>query len=130
MSNLNEKIYDYLVEQNKELTIGEINSSESFKSISRREIAQTLQNMEKQHDVFRNLKNGKAYYHVDGKSAVIQNQVRESIDDLQKKLIGYNNIKITDAEDSYIEESFYEKIEVKNINITFDEASGQGVYQK
>lgn len=121
MSNLNEKIYDYLVEQNKELTIGEINSSESFKSISRREIAQTLQNMEKQHDVFRNLKNGKAYYHVDGKSAVIQNQVRESIDDLQKKLNGYNNIKNTDAEDSYIEESFYEKIEAQNIKITFNE---------
>ena len=121
MSSLNEKIFDYLKEQNKELSIGEINSTENFKNVSRRELAQMLQNMERQHDIFRNLKNGKAYYRINGENATVQNQVRESINDLQRKLNGCNKIENTDTEEYYSEDSFYEKIEAKNINITFDE---------
>lgn len=121
MSDLNEMIFDYLKEQNKELSIGEINSTENFKNISRRELAQALQCMERQHDVFRNLKNGKAYYHINGENTVVQNQVRESINDLQRKLNGCNNVKNKESGEKYLEDSFYEKIEVKNINITFDE---------
>lgn len=117
MAYLVEKIYEYLKEQDKAMSIGEINSSKGFTDISRRALAQELQQMERQNDLFRTLKEGKAYYSVTNESAVQQNRVRDGIKNLQVQL---NKEANGMSENVIFEESSDDKtLKPANISITY-----------
>ena len=110
MLYLNEKIYGYLKEQDKAMSIGEINSSKEFADVSRRTLAQELQQMERQNDLYRSLRNGKAYYSISGENAVQQNRVRDGLKALEEEL-KKEALRI-EAEKREREEQLYKKVKL------------------
>ena len=70
---ISNKILNYLTGRNCPVSIGEINKEEQFKDIERREIAKRLQKMAADREVFRSLKDGKAYYSVNEEEGLGRN---------------------------------------------------------
>lgn len=77
-----EKVYDYLEKQEKPLSIGQINSFEEFKDVSRAELSEALRELAAENLVFRSLRDGKAYYSTNPAEGVSQNPCQKNIADL------------------------------------------------
>ncbi len=60
MKNLDEKVYDYLHDAGKPVTIGEILKDKAFSGVSRQEISQTLKQLQQNNDASRKVIDGKA----------------------------------------------------------------------
>ena len=89
--SLTERLYKYLAERNCPVSIGEICGEETFSSFTRREVARALQGLAAADDLFRSMKDGRAYYSVNSNEGG-KNAVQKNIDDLQKVLNGQGRV--------------------------------------
>ena len=89
--SLSENLYRYLADRNCPVSIGEICSEVYFVSYSRREVARALQELAGTNDLFRSMKDGRAYYSVNRNEGG-KNIVRKNIDNLQNALNGKKSI--------------------------------------
>lgn len=76
MSNMNERLYDYLTSLTEPKTIKEINDSEEFKNVSRRELGAALTQLQREDIAFRKVVEGKAYYSADPKQGTSRNPMQ------------------------------------------------------
>lgn len=84
MSNINEKIYQFVSERNEPVSISMIASDKAFSIVSRREIGAALIQLQKESALFRILKDGKAYYSTSVGEDL--NPIQKNILETQKKL--------------------------------------------
>ena len=76
MSNINERLYDYLTSLTEPKTIKEINDSKEFKNVSRRELGAALTQLQMEDIAFRKVVEGKAYYSADSKQGTSRNPMQ------------------------------------------------------
>ncbi len=65
MKNLDERVFDYLNDAGRPLTIGEILKEKAFKDVSRQELSRILKQLQLGNEAFRKVIDGKAYYSTD-----------------------------------------------------------------
>jgi len=75
----NEKLYDFLVAAGKPMSIGQIHAQPEFSGVSRRELAQALQQLAAENIAFRSVRQGKAYYSANSADGVSRNPCQTNI---------------------------------------------------
>lgn len=84
----NEKLYDFLQQAGKPMSIGEINADPQFKKVPRRELACALQQLASEDIAFRSVKDGKAYYSANSADGVSKNPCQKNINNIAAAMNG------------------------------------------
>lgn len=77
-----ERLYDFLTEAQKPMSIGQINAQPEFKSVPRQELARGLQQLASENIAFRSIRQGKAYYSANPADGVSRNPCQQNISNI------------------------------------------------
>lgn len=78
MSRISDEVYNYLYYKNEPVEFGEIVKNALSGSLSRKEVSDTLRELQSEDKAFRSIKSGKAYYSVHSEQGEAMNPLRKN----------------------------------------------------